>query len=420
MRIVKKTIPVSALSPSTSRIGPGAMRAWPMLLGALLSMAASSSRAADSGVLSTARQTLQIHGFASQAYMYSTGNNFLGSTTGNGRLNLTEVGLNASTRPLPNLQLSGQALFRRAGESDNRSLRLDYGIVDYGVPTEQGRFGLRLGRVKNPVGLYNETRDVAFARPSVLLPQSIYFDRVRNLELASDGGQLYGERGMGSGELMLQVGAGAAQIDSSVEQVFFGRKIGGDVDGELLIGRLLYEKDGGALRLGVSGAYLKMDVNADPTDAPLTDGHLNLQFWVFSAQYNAESWSLTAEYLYEPIEYRNFEAPFQDFTVEGGYLQGTYRFAPHWQALLRYDVSYSDADDHSGKDLAAVTGQPPHNFYTKDWTFGIGWEPTANLLLRAEYHRLKGANWITAEDNHPLTDTRKSWDLFALQASFRF
>ena len=53
--------------------------------------------------------------------------------------------------------------------------------------------------MKNPFGLYNEARDVIWTRPSVLLPQSIYFDSLalREIELASDGGILYGRFAFG-------------------------------------------------------------------------------------------------------------------------------------------------------------------------------------------------------------------------------
>jgi hypothetical protein len=44
------------------------------------------------------------------------------------------------------------------------------------------------------LGLYNETRDVPFTHPGIFLPQVVYFDRVRNLVLSTDGAMLYGER----------------------------------------------------------------------------------------------------------------------------------------------------------------------------------------------------------------------------------
>jgi len=364
--------------------------------------------------------TVQVHGFASQAYTYTTGNNFQGDTSDGGDFNLTELGLNASIRPLPSVQLSGQMLYRRAGNGDEGSLRLDYGLADWSRPLENGRFGVRLGRVKNPIGLYNETRDVAFTRPSIILPQSIYFDRVRNLELASDGGQVYLEHALGPGEIILQAGAGKPQIDQTVTNVFLGPTARGDMDGAIYLARALYEQDGGRLRLGLSTAILRMNYAALAREPFLGDGDIDLQFWVLSAQYNEEKWSLTAEALWEPINFRNFNTQLTDFTVTGGYLQGTYRLFPGWEGLLRYDVSYTDSKSLSGNRLSKATGVAPYNFFTKDAALGLRWDFNRNIMIRAEYHRIKGANWLTPEDNIPITNTRKNWDLFSLQASIRF
>ena len=60
--------------------------------------------------------------------------------------------------------------------------------------------------MKNPLGFYNDTRDVPFTRPSILLPQSIYFDRTRKLAIAADGVHLYGEYRSDYGDVSFQAG----------------------------------------------------------------------------------------------------------------------------------------------------------------------------------------------------------------------
>ena len=364
--------------------------------------------------------TVQIHGFASQAFTYTTANNFQGNTSDGGDFNLTEIGLNGSVRPTGNLHFAAQLLYRRAGADDNGSVRVDYGLMDWSRSLEQGRIGVRLGRIKNPIGLYNETRDVAFTRPSILLPQSIYFDRVRNLEMAADGGQLYLEHAIGPGELTLQAGGGKAQLDNTVRNVFLGPTATGDLDGDILVARGLYELDGGRLRLGISSAWLKMDYDPVPTEFFPGDGDVDLQFWVLSAQYNTEKWSLTSEVVWEPINFDGFSDGYTDFTVTGGYLQGSYRFQPDWEGFVRFDASFTDSKSLSGNRLSKVSGLDRYNFYTKDFGTGLRWDIRKNLMLRAEYHRIRGANWLTLQDNIPISDTRKDWNLFSLQASFRF
>ncbi|HEY6044421.1 MAG TPA: hypothetical protein VIU43_05945, partial [Nitrosospira sp.] len=139
-------------------------------------------------------QNLQIHGFASQSWLKSSDNNVFGkSSSDSGSFDFREIGLNASMRPLNNLQFSVQGISRWAGKGSQGNIRLDYGFIDYTfLSRETGQLGIRLGRMKNPLGFYNDTRDVPFTRPTILLPQSIYFDRTRKLALAADGMHMYG------------------------------------------------------------------------------------------------------------------------------------------------------------------------------------------------------------------------------------
>ena len=145
---------------------------------------------------------VQIHGFASQAMISTNHNNFFGNTENKTGFDFTELGANVSWRLNPSLQLSAQAISRRAGEADNGALRLDFATVDYTLhASENARYGVYLGKIKNPYGLYNETRDVASTRPSILLPQSIYLDRIRNFVLSSPGVAIYGDNTLPIGNL---------------------------------------------------------------------------------------------------------------------------------------------------------------------------------------------------------------------------
>ena len=125
----------------------------------------------------------QVHGFLTQGYfLTSNNNNFFGESKRGGSLGFTEIGVNASWALRPNVLLAVQVLSRRAGEAAKGEPELDFALLDYAaVETADRRLGVRLGRVRLPFGLYNDTRDVAFTRPSILLPQSIYFERTREL-----------------------------------------------------------------------------------------------------------------------------------------------------------------------------------------------------------------------------------------------
>ena len=137
----------------------------------------------------------QTHGFISQGYTHSWGNDFFGNSQHSGSLDFTEIGVNVLGHIHPDILIAAQGLYRNTAGSDNQGLRLDFANVDYRLPLEGNlTFGIRAGRVKNPFGLYNETRDVIWTRPGVLVPQSVYLDTLalRQPMIASDGGLLYG------------------------------------------------------------------------------------------------------------------------------------------------------------------------------------------------------------------------------------
>ncbi len=357
-------------------------------------------------------ESLQFHGFASQGYSLTSENNFFGHSQDNGSFDYTEIGANASWLPLNHLQLSGQLLFRRAGETDPQSLRLDYGLLDYTMLSDEtDRWGLRLGRIKNPVGFYNETRDIPFTKPSILLPQSIYPDYVRSAQLSSDGSYIYGEHRSGYGDFFLNGGIGyPPAINREWEGILFENQLNGEIS---YLARLLYEWNNSQLRAAVTYYKAKFDYKSDI----IPSGSLRSEPWIFSLQYNAEHWSLTTEY-----SLRKVSQPVSTMMSEGYYIQGSYRFSPHWEGLLRYDVFYLDQDDKNGKKFAAKDpfGHPPYSQFAKDWTAGLTWKIFPDFMLRTEYHRIDGTAWLFFLDNPNPSETSRSWQLFMLLGAYRF
>ncbi len=369
-------------------------------------------------------EATQIHGFVTQGLISSTGNNFFGPSKNGVSWEFTELGVNASYRPDPDLQFSAQLLSCRAGGTDNGRVRLDYGFVDYTFSaSESGRWGVMAGKIKNPLGFYNTTRDVAFTRPSILLPQSIYFDRARNFALSAPGASVYGERVGEGGDLYLQLAALRPQVDDQdTKFAFLGVDRPGNLDGDAsYIGRLLFDRDGGRLRLALSAAQINMSYRPGAGDA-LSAGSIRFEPAVLSAQFNAERWSLTSEYALERVSRQGFGAPVLDTTntSEQCYVQGTYRFAARWEGLLRYDVLYLDRADRDGARYAALSGNPAYARYAKDWTVGVRYDVTPSFMLRGEFHSVDGTAWLPFEDNPDPFGTSRRWNMFLLQGSYRF
>jgi len=176
----------------------------------------------------------QMHGFLSQGYfLTSDHNNLFGESTHGGSLGFTEIGVNASWVPRPDVQLAIQGLSRRAGGAAEGEPELDFALLDYAaVETADRRLGVRVGRVRLPFGLYNDTRDVAFTRPSILLPQSIYFDRVRELAISGDGILFYGEERGSWGNFTLEfLGPYFQRIGSENSELsLFNSELPGDLE----------------------------------------------------------------------------------------------------------------------------------------------------------------------------------------------
>ncbi|RFC33443.1 MAG: hypothetical protein DID92_2727744906 [Candidatus Nitrotoga sp. SPKER] len=367
---------------------------------------------------------LQLHGFLTQGLVTTSDNNFLGQSNKKASTDFREIGLNASLRPTSDLQLSAGLLSHKAGGTDNGEVRLDYGLVDWTVSSnEQGRSGIRLGRVKNSYGLYNKTRDVAFTRPSVLLPQSIYFERTRNLTVAGDGVEFYLDRNYEAGNLFVTFALGKPQLGSEASKVaLVGLVPNGRFEPKVAqISQVMYEGDGGKYRLGYT--VLRFDTPYKPgVKDVLQAGQLKSMVQIFSAQYNAENWSLTSEYALRPISSRNFGPNSPDATTRGQsyYIQGSYRLAPKWEAILRYDVLYTDRDDRDGQAYAAATRRPGFTRFSKDWTAGVRFDLTPELMLRAEYHRIDGTAYLPVQDNPDPRALERRWDMFMLLGSFRF
>lgn len=388
---------------------------------AALALGLSGQVHSDEGVL----DTLQVHGFLSQALIITDDNNFFGpSSEDEGSFKFTEIGANASLRPHEDVLLAAQVLSRRAGgDGSDATPKLDYGLIDYQMLSDQQRtFGIQLGRFKNPFGFYNQTRDVAFTRPSILLPQSIYFDRTRSLGLAGDGVSLYHEERLETGALRLQAGFGQVRIEDDVDRTLGLDRFPGSLEPDSsAIGQIRYEHDGGRVVMALSAASANAEYDSPP-GVP-GDGKFHFEPWIISLQYNQELWSLTAEYAIRKLELEGFNA-FADAERNGEswYVQYTRRFNNDWQWLVRYDSLVNDRSDRSGKEFEASTGGsiPAHTQFADDITLGLQWTPHPRVMLAGEYHHVDGTGWLPIQDNPDPSETSRRWNMLLFQLSLRF
>lgn len=195
--------------------------------------------------LSAADDQLQWHGFLSQAVVHTNDNNVGGHSDDGLGLDMREVGANVSYRPNGDWLFSGQLLARWAGASDEGDPRVDYAFADRTLISDDSRrIGIQVGKVKNPYGLYNTTRDVAHTRPGILMPQSVYLDRIRDFYLAAPGVSLYGNHVHADWEINWRVNAMRPETDSKdLEHLFMLRDSPGSYHGRnSWLGQILAER----------------------------------------------------------------------------------------------------------------------------------------------------------------------------------
>jgi len=367
-------------------------------------------------------EDLQVHGFLTQNFFHTSDNNVYGHSDDGISPGLTEIGLNLSYQPFDRLTLSAQGLYRRAGHVDGGVVRLDYGVADLNLFNYQnGRVGIRGGRIKIPFGLYNETRDVAFTNPTILLPQGIYFDRSRSLLVSADGGSLYADHQTEYGDFAFKFNLGMPLGDNEeIRSAILGPNVSGEFEANPAFAtQLSYELNGGEYMLAVSYMDLKLKYQPSAIDF-VSAGHTTIRPLLFSAQYNGERFGMTAEYLYRWNQYKGYGVgPDLSFISESWYVQGSYWFLPQLQGIVRYDAFVSDTDDRGGR-RSVSNGLPNHLAYSKDWMVGLRWNITSSWMVRTEYHRVHGTAWLAHADNPDISQTKQDWDLYALQLSYRF
>jgi hypothetical protein len=132
---------------------------------------------------------VQVHSFASQGYMYSNVNNYMTMKTSQGSFAMTDGGVNASVQLTDKFRVGAQGYIRDFGRMGQWHPQLDWAYADYRF---KDWFGIRGGKVKTVLGLFNDTQDNDSLHTFALLPQSVYPTDLRDATIAHTGGDVYG------------------------------------------------------------------------------------------------------------------------------------------------------------------------------------------------------------------------------------
>ena len=364
-------------------------------------------------------------GVISIGYMAPTSNHFFGAKAGENAV-ITENALKLSYNFENRFAVSSQVTFREARGFSESGTRLDFLQLDYRNSLwENSQQTYTIGRFKTNQGFYNKTRDIPFTRPSVMLPQSVYYESLRNFVLSLDGIKINNVYSFELSDLTMELGVGKNSIDSDFNNTIFGSTATGSWDSDNnYYTDIKWENQ--QISLGVNyskvsldynpgpGSYIPIEINGMSFPAYLIKGNYSSDIFIYSGQYRLPDWEFTMEHSVFSFDSTGFYGPTSTRAskIKGTYFQARYFLNEKLVLLARYDVMKDLSDGKSAiKSLTEA----------KDLTLGLTWSFNKQWQLALEYHFIEGILWVppvTKTTAVSVVDNR--WGISAIQLSYRF
>ena len=351
------------------------------------------------GAAGASAQTLedlnvQIHGYATQGFVYTTQNNVFTMQSNDGSPAWTEAVVNLSLTPDPKLRVGVQARYFLLGNFGN-DITLDWAMADYKV---NDKFGARFGKVKTPSGLFNETQDIDPSYIWVLLPQGIYPLTSRVPELSHLGGVIYGSQRIGDsdgGKIDYRFWGGEQVIPKTdgdfVDQADQGLSVKGPLMTPFFGGALRWHTPVPGLMVGAS------DSSYQSGSVGLADGGTQK-----NVPYNIEDYfaQYTHNKLMAAFEW-NRQAQESVFMFPDGSSESDRADDRVWFAMATYHVTSkfsAGAYHQQGFDRLADLGP---DRYSKDWAMTGRYDFNEFLYAKVEQHFVDGADLLYFDDQNP-------------------
>ncbi|WJG09518.1 TonB-dependent receptor [Aliiglaciecola sp. LCG003] len=363
------------------------------------------------------------HGFIAQGVIQAKHTNYI-EDDGDVSLKLSELGLNASYNISSRLRVAGQAVYLSGGNRYPEGARIDYLFLDWKVVNSlDWQLDLYLGRVKNYHWYYSATRDVPHTRPTIILPQSVYFDAFRDIALGVDGVAIAAATSNRYGDWDINWSYGKSTISNEQTKNLVGDASTGDTEQDF-VHQLNAVWQNQSLRLGVGLLDSKFKYNKGPQD-PLFDGNAQVQRLMLQGSYETQNWQFAGELFRERLIYQNLVFPgfFENSTSEGGYAQARYSVNKDIMLTARLDMFDLNRKDRDGKKRQMLSGGlvPAYFGYQDQVTLGASFNLAEDWRILAEFHRVKGAGRLAPvlQPNTLLND-RKYWNIWGIQLMYWF
>lgn len=368
----------------------------------------------------------QVHGFLAQGLIDVDGSNYV-NDSGKPSAELTEVGINASYQMSDSIRFAGQAVYLDGGNRYAKGFHIDYLLMDWSLYTDaQWQVNLYLGRIKNYHWLYSSIRDVPMSRPSILLPQSVYFDATRNMSVGGDGVALTAKYfSETSGDFDFNISSSRSKLSDEQTSIILGQFSDGELSHDTdLQASVYWQPDMSSWRFGI--ALTDADFSYEPTAASVyLDGDLGLKRNYANAEYQGEQWTFSMELLQESMEIDGLVFPGfkRDTTGRGGFAQFEYLLNNDVKLLSRAEIYYADKNDKDGKKLEASTGGlvPRYFGYQHELVIGASYKLSHNMQIQIEQHWVQGTARLTPVVlPDPTLNNQEYWQISALQFVYWF
>jgi hypothetical protein len=421
---------------------------------------------------------VDIHGFISQGYLTASENDFT-SSSDDKDFAFNEVGINFGKELTDNLRFGIQLFSRDFGEFDQNQIEIDWAFADYAF---LDWLGVRLGQIKIPHGLYNETRDVDMLRNPIFLPASVYNDlsqdlyggdiflslqgiSTRDLYLSLQGIGLYGSIDLSAaGELSYQALYGTQKIDTNIrigDQMLsaFSNQTGmdfpaGSIEGDSTevdykyASSLAWDSPWEGLRVGFSLDNINMASTsrftqaleypvlqpdgttgyaAIPSGTLATVNYDKLENWVGSIEYTWNNLILMAEIIQTKKEYV-IELPFTpEFILKeklksepwGWYAGGALRLIDWFELGAYFSQTRNDID------VSVEKLMPPIDFYEEfnDICATARFDVNAYWAIKMEAHRFS-CDYLKPRPENPASEDflkqEDKWNTYIVKMTAAF
>lgn len=308
---------------------------------------------------------------------------------------IVEGGVSISASLPLGLEFNGQALYRDFAElSDDSKFKIDYASIDWrknllGV----GEQTISVGRVKSGGGIYNQTRDVPFIRPSVLLPNSVYTDDLRSVHSHIDGVRFASNFYIGSGDLRIEMAAGEPDLDDDFVAKFYSfSKKSSWKDADANYFDIRYQNANWLLtytRTNFDGSLNSPIRQTDDGDTLVdTMSKLDLASSSLGVQYQHSEFEVTAEYAKQRVRTYNTDLALNfERKLTGYYGQFRYFMSPELSLLVRKEKLKFDEDF----ELDAIV--PIGLLDSEQYALGVSWRINNDWQLNIEGHKSKTDFW---------------------------